>query len=253
MRKMIIAGNWKMHKTVPEAVNLVEGLKTRLHGIDAVEIVVAPPFTALSPVNQILGGTRLLLGAQNLHYAKEGAYTGEVSAAMLKDVGCRYVIAGHSERREYFQETDQTVNRKVHAVLEAGMSCILCLGETLEAREEERTMEVVGRQLKEGLKGCSDEQMDRIVIAYEPIWAIGTGKTATPEQANEVHAHLRHLLSEVFHAEVAATTRILYGGSVKPENTKDLMARSDIDGALVGGASLTAESFAGIVVAASEL
>ena len=253
MRKMMIAGNWKMHKTVPEAVNLVEGLKTRLDGIDAVEIVVAPPFTALSPVNQILGGSVLTLAAQNLHFAQEGAYTGEVSASMLKDVGCRYVIVGHSERREYFHETDESVNRKVGAVLESRLSCILCLGETLEAREEGRTMEVVGRQLKKGLEGCGDEQMDRIVIAYEPIWAIGTGKTATPEQANEVHAHLRHLLSEIFHAEVAAMTRILYGGSVKPENTKELMARSDIDGALVGGASLTVESFAGIVTAASEL
>jgi triosephosphate isomerase len=253
MRKMIMAGNWKMHKTVSQALELVEGLKERVKGVDSVETVVAPPFTALSAVSEALRSSNILLSAQNLHHEKEGAYTGEISAAMLKDLGCAYVIVGHSERREYFQETDEIVNKKIYAVLNAGLSPILCLGESLNEREGGKTMNVVDRQLKAGLKGCSDEQMARTVIAYEPIWAIGTGKTATPEQANNVHAHLRHLLAEVFNAEVAARTRILYGGSVNPANTKDLMGCSDIDGALVGGASLTPDSFAEIVLASSRL
>jgi triosephosphate isomerase len=252
MRKVIIAGNWKMYKTVSEAVELVEELKMRVGGIDSVEVVVAPPFTSLFAVRQALKGSPIHLAAQNLYYEKEGAYTGEVSPEMVRDVGCRYVIVGHSERREIFGETDETVNKKVRAALQAGLSPIFCMGESLAEREAGKTMEVVQRQLREGLSGCSNGEMESVVIAYEPIWAIGTGKTATPEQANEVHSRARNFLSEIFDTEMAARTSILYGGSVKPSNAKELIACSDIDGALVGGASLTADSFAEIVLSGSK-
>lgn len=251
MRKVMIAGNWKMHKTVTEAVALVEGLKEEVKAADTVEVVVAPPFTALTVVFRALQGTPFSLAAQNAHYEKEGAYTGEVSAAMLKDAGCRYVIAGHSERREYFGETDAIVNRKVHAVLDAGLSAIFCLGESLQERETGKTFEVVERQVRAGLAGCGEREMERVIIAYEPIWAIGTGKTATPDQANDVHAYIRKLVSEIVHPDTGQATRILYGGSVKPSNAGELMAQPDIDGGLVGGGSLTVESFSGIVAASS--
>jgi len=249
MRKIMIAGNWKMYKNVSEAVALVEGLKERVGDTGAVEVVVAPPFTALTAVHHALKGSGIRLSAQNLYHETEGAYTGEVSPEMVRDTGCRYVILGHSERRRIFGESNETVNRKVRAALDVGLSPILCVGESLSEREEGKTMDVVGDQLRKGLAGVADQEMARIVIAYEPIWAIGTGKTATPEQANEVHSHIRNLLSEIYDTEVAARTRILYGGSVKPANARELMGCSDIDGALVGGASLTAESFAEIVLA----
>jgi len=249
MRKIMIAGNWKMYKTVPEAVALVRELKEKVGETETVEIVVAPPFTALTAVHEALKGSRIALAAQNLHYENEGAFTGEVSPEMVKDTGCRYVILGHSERRGIFGESSETVNRKVRAALNAGLLPILCVGESLSEREADKTMEVVGGQLRQGLSGISDSEISRIVIAYEPIWAIGTGKTATPEQANEVHSRIRNLLSELYDTEVAARTRILYGGSVKPANAAELLGCPDIDGALVGGAALTAESFIGIILA----
>jgi len=186
-----------------------------------------------------------------LFYEKEGAYTGEVSGEMIKDAGCKYVIVGHSERREYFGDTDETVNKKIHAALIAGLSVMFCLGESLQERESERTFDVIERQVKAGLTGCGEKEMKNIVIAYEPIWAIGTGKTATPDQANEVHSYIRNLLSKIIHTETASRTRILYGGSVKPSNARELMGQDDIDGALVGGASLTADSFSEIILSKS--
>jgi triosephosphate isomerase len=249
MRKTLIAGNWKMHKTLTESIALVEGLKPLVHDVEDVEIVVGPPFTSLSMVHKSIQSSNIYLAAQNLFYEKEGAYTGEISGPMIKDMGCRYVILGHSERREYFGETDEIVNKKIHAALAADLSVIFCLGESLDERENNKTFDVVERQNRAGLKDCGAKEMERIVIAYEPIWAIGTGKTATTDQANEVHSFIRKLLSEIIHADVAEKTRILYGGSVKPSNAKELMGQSDIDGALVGGASLTADSFSGIILA----
>ncbi len=247
MRKPLIAGNWKMHKTMTEAVALAQGVKKEVLEVDTVEVVVAPPFTALHVVFQSLQGSHISLAAQDLFYEAEGAYTGEISPEMLKDAGCRYVIVGHSERRALFGETDAIVKRKIRAALQSGLSPILCVGESLEERETGKTFDVLDRQLKGALAGCSDDDLSRIVMAYEPIWAIGTGKTATPEQANEVHSHVRNVLSELLNTEIAAKTRILYGGSVKPSNARDLMAQPDIDGALVGGASLAPESFSQIV------
>jgi triosephosphate isomerase len=249
MRKKIIAGNWKMFKTITDALVLVEGLKKKVNHIDDVEIVVAPPFTALATVYQSIQASNILLAAQNMFFEKEGAYTGEISGGMLKDAGCQYVIIGHSERREYFGETDESVNKKVHAALNEGLLVIVCVGESLEQREAGKTFDHVGQQVRLGLDRCSVKEMERIVIAYEPIWAIGTGKTATPDQANEVHSAIRRQLSEMIHPDVAENSRILYGGSVKPSNTKDLMSQSDIDGSLVGGASLTVESFSEIILA----
>jgi len=247
MRRKVIAGNWKMYKTVTEALALVEGLKKKLNQIDDVDMVVAPPFTSLARVYQAIQSSNIMLAAQDLFYEKEGAYTGEVSGGMLKDVGCQYVIVGHSERRGYFGETDEMVNRKVHAALNAGLTAILCFGESLEERDAGKTFQVVSRQVKAGLAGCSEKEMGNIVMAYEPIWAIGTGKTATPAQANEVHSYLRHLLSDAVNDQTAEKTMILYGGSVKPSNAAELMNQPDIDGALVGGASLTVESFSEII------
>ncbi len=249
MRKILIAGNWKMYKTVSEALALVEGLKEKVMDVKDIEIVVAPPFTSLTMVSKAIQSSNIDLAAQNLFYEKEGAYTGEVSGEMIKDAGCKYVIVGHSERREYFGDTDETVNKKIHAALIAGLSVMFCLGESLQERESEKTFEVVERQVKAGLTGCGEKEMENIVIAYEPIWAIGTGKTATPDQANEVHSYIRNLLSKNIHTETASRTRILYGGSVKPSNARELMGQDDIDGALVGGASLTADSFAEIISA----
>ncbi len=249
MRKTLIAGNWKMYKTVSEALALVEGLKEKVRGVKDVEIVVAPPFTSLSMVSKAIQSSNIDLAAQNLFYEKEGAYTGEISGEMIKDSGCKYVIVGHSERRENFGDTDERVNKKIHAALKAGLSVMFCLGESLQERENEKTFEVVERQVKAGFAGCGEKEMERIVIAYEPIWAIGTGKTATPDQANEVHSYIRNLLSKIIHTETAAKTRILYGGSVKPSNAQELMVQEDIDGALVGGASLTVDSFSGIIFA----
>lgn len=250
MRIPLIAGNWKMYKTSSEAIVLAEAVVEALSMPDETQVVVCPPFTALAAVGQVVAGSRIGLGAQDLHWAKEGAYTGEVSAEMLWDIGCRYVIVGHSERRQYFGETDESVNRKSLAALASGLTPIICVGETLFEREAGHAHAVVEAQLKGALSGLTPEQVQGLILAYEPIWAIGTGKTATPSQAEEMHAHIRRTIALLFGAEIAHGVRILYGGSVKPDNAKELLGRSEIDGALVGGASLDAGSFASIAHAA---
>jgi triosephosphate isomerase len=245
-----IAGNWKMNKTVSEALALVGELRGLVSSVRDVEVAVAPPFTALHPVAKALEGSNVKLAAQNLYWEASGAFTGEVSPGMLKEVGCTYVIVGHSERRQYFGETDQTVNRRAKAVLANGMSAIVCVGETLTEREAGRTLSIVERQVREGLAGFGKQDAARLVVAYEPVWAIGTGKVATTQQAQEVHAAIRKVLGELFGAETGAGVRIQYGGSVKPSNAAELLAQPDINGALVGGASLKAEDFSKIVKAA---
>ncbi len=247
MRIPIMAGNWKMHKTVGEAVDFVTRLQKALGDWKETEAVVAPPFVALAPVAERLKGTRIALAAQNCFWEDQGAFTGEVSPLMLRDLGCRYVIIGHSERRAYFGETDETVNKKVKAALSHDLLPIICVGESLEERERGDTFKIVERQIQAGLKGLDGAAPQTLVIAYEPIWAIGTGKTATPEQAQEMHAFIRGLVAAVFDSEGAEKVRIQYGGSVKPDNVDELMAQPDIDGALVGGASLEVDSFARIV------
>jgi triosephosphate isomerase (TIM) len=248
-RRPFIAGNWKMNKTVGEATALVKELQGLASGVRA-EIAVAPPFTALAAVAKAVDGTNISLAAQNCHWEAQGAFTGEVSAGMLKEVGCRYVIIGHSERRQLFGETDDTVNKRLVAVLRAGMRPIMCVGETLAEREAGRTLEIVARQVKGGLAGFSASDVSAFVLAYEPVWAIGTGRNATSAQAQEVHAHIRELLTAQFGREVAEGIRIQYGGSVKPDNAAELLGKPDVDGALVGGASLKAGDFAAIVRAA---
>jgi len=242
MRRPLIAGNWKMYKTAAEAVALATELRDggRREGI---EVLVAPPFTALSAVAQALRGSRLLLGAQNMHWENEGAFTGEVSPLMLRDLGCTHVILGHSERRQLFGETDDGVARKAKAALAHSLTPIVCVGETLAERESGRTMEIVERQVERALRELTADQVATLVIAYEPVWAIGTGRNATPEQAQEVHAFIRKRVSASHGEPVAVAVRILYGGSVKPDNVGPIMAQTDVDGALVGGASLTAASF----------
>jgi triosephosphate isomerase len=247
MRTPIIAGNWKMNTVVEDAKALVQALKPRVQDVKKVEIVVCPPFTSLVAVAEVLKGSNIGLGAQNLYWEKSGAFTGEVSAPMLKALGCTYVIIGHSERRTYFHETDETVNKKIFAALTEGLKPIVCVGETLGEREKGETFTVIKRQVTNGLARLSAEQMKTVVIAYEPVWAIGTGKTATPEQAQEVHAFIRKLLTEMFGKTTADATRIQYGGSVNASNATTLMNQPDIDGALVGGASLKADSFEKIV------
>ncbi len=246
-RRPLIAGNWKMNKTVPEASALVRDLRGLVSMVRDVDILVAPPFTALHAVAKVLEGSNIGLAGQNAHWEASGAFTGEIAVPMLEDVGCTHVIVGHSERRQFFGETDETVNKRARAVLGAGLSPIVCVGETLAEREAGRTLAVVGTQLRGALAGFSASDADRLVIAYEPVWAIGTGRTATSAQAQEVHAAIRKALQELFGDARAAATRIQYGGSVKPENIAELMACPDIDGALVGGASLTADGFAKIV------
>jgi triosephosphate isomerase len=247
-RKAFIAGNWKMHKTVSEATATAQKLLQRVAGARDVDIMIAPPFTALAPVYETVKDGPVAVGAQDLFWEKEGAYTGAISPQMLIDTGCRYVIIGHSERREYFGETDQTVNQKIAAALKAGLVPIMCIGETEQMREAGQTFSVLDKQVKNGLQNFTSAQLEPLVIAYEPIWAIGTGKTATSEQAQEVHAYLRSLLSELFDEPFADSIRIQYGGSVKPDNISELMRMPDIDGALVGGASLDAETFSRIVL-----
>lgn len=249
-RRIFVAGNWKMHKTVSEALALVRELRALVSEVkDKVEVAVAPPFTALHPVFEAIKDSNILLAAQNCHWETSGAFTGEVSAPMLKELGCSYVIVGHSERRQFFGETDATVNKRAQAVVKAGLVPIICIGETLAEREANQTLEVVGRQLKGALAGFSAGDAARFVLAYEPVWAIGTGKTATSAQAQEVHAFIRSQLAALFGAETAEQLRIQYGGSVKPENAAELLAKQDVDGALVGGASLKATDFAAIVKA----
>ncbi|MEI6703886.1 MAG: triose-phosphate isomerase [Deltaproteobacteria bacterium] len=247
MRIPVIAGNWKLFKTIGEATALVKELKTLVANTEAVEIVVAPVFTALSRVSEAASGSNINIAAQNCFWEEEGAFTGEVAPKLLKDAGCSHVIIGHSERRQYFGETDATVNKKTKAAIAAGLSAIVCVGETLAERESVKTFSVIETQIKSGLDGLSPEIVARVIIAYEPVWAIGTGKTASDEQAQEVHFFIRNLVTQLFGRSTADAVRILYGGSVKPDNVKGLMAQSDIDGALVGGASLKADSFAAIV------
>ena len=247
MRTPLIAGNWKMYKTAAESAAFVRDFLPLVAGVRGVEIVLAPSYLALRAVADLARGSGVGVASQNVHFAPEGAFTGEVSAAMLKEAGATHAIIGHSERRQYFAESDESVNRKVKAALEAGLAPIMCLGETLAEREAGKTFEVVDRQLRGGLAGVPAAAAGKVVVAYEPVWAIGTGKTATPAQAQEVHAFLRKGLAAAWSADGAGTVRILYGGSVKPDNIDTLMAQGDIDGALVGGASLKADSFARIV------
>lgn len=250
-RTPIVAGNWKMNGTLSEAATLTQGLLQALKDCRQVEVVLCPPFTALAAVAQMIRDSRILLGAQNAHWEPKGALTGEISAPMLKEIGCAYCIIGHSERRQIFGETDATVRKRVRAVLDQGLKPILCVGETLEERQAGKTWEVVERQLRGGLEGVeATVAAEQLVIAYEPVWAIGTGRNATSAQAQEVHAKIRSWLKGQYGAATAEKVRIQYGGSVKPDNAAELLAQEDVDGALVGGASLDAKSFFSIVSAA---
>jgi triosephosphate isomerase len=247
MRKPLIVGNWKMNNSTAESVELVEKLKASMKNMAGVEVVVAPPFTSMDKVRGAIKGSNIKLCAQNLFWEDKGAYTGEVSPLMIKDLGCEYVVIGHSERREYFKESDEIINKKIKAALRNKLKAIVCVGETLKEREDGKMIEVIESQIKKGLKDLSVNEAKELTIAYEPVWAIGTGRNATPSQANEVHAYIRKLLSQIFNEDVASNIKILYGGSVKPSNSAELMSEKEIDGALVGGASLEADSFAQIV------
>lgn len=249
-RTPFIAGNWKMHGTVAEAVVLVDELAPLVAAVRGVRIGVAPPFTAIRAVADALRSSDIEVGGQNLHWEAKGAFTGEISAGMLVEAGCRFAIVGHSERRQFFGETDETVRRRTVAALHAGLTPVVCVGESLDEREAGKTLGVVGTQVRGALGDLAGEHLRKLAIAYEPVWAIGTGKTATPEQAQEVHAAIRGLLRELAGEEVAAAVPILYGGSVKADNAKELLGLPDVDGALVGGASLVAAGFAKIVAAA---
>jgi len=246
-RTPLIAGNWKMYKTTPEAVDTAQRLVELVADSAGVDIRIAPLFTALDPVSRVVRNSLVALGAQNLYWQKEGAYTGEISADMLVSAGCQYVIIGHSERRQYFGETDEAVNKKISAAITANLIPVFCIGETEPERESGNTFSVLDKQVKDGLEAKVVEDLGSLVIAYEPVWAIGTGKTATRDQAQEAHKYIRSLIEGLFGATLAESVRILYGGSVKPANVSELMAMPDIDGALVGGASLDAESFSKIV------
>ena len=246
-RTPLIAGNWKMYKTTPEAVQSASQLVKLVADTADVDIMIAPVYTALDAVSKVIEDSCVKLGAQNLHWEKEGAYTGEISADMLLAAGCDYVIIGHSERRQYFGETDETVNKKIQAAITAGLIPVFCVGETEDEREAGQTFSVLDKQVKKGVEGKFAEDLGNLVIAYEPVWAIGTGKTATKEQAQEAHQYIRSLLEKSFGNAFSQTIRILYGGSVKPDNVTQLMEMPDIDGALVGGASLNADSFSQIV------
>ena len=248
MRTKIVAGNWKMNKTASEAAALINGIKKEVAGVTKVEIVVCPPFTDLKEAAAACAGSNVALGAQNVHWEASGAFTGEISAAMLKDLGVTYAIIGHSERRQYFGETDETVNKRAKAALAAGLIPIVCVGETLSERDGGQMEAVVVRQTTLGLADLG-EDLVKVVVAYEPVWAIGTGRTATPAQAQEVHALIRRTLADISCGDVANKMRIQYGGSMKPENAKELMSQPDIDGGLIGGAALKADSFAAIVKA----
>lgn len=246
-RTPLLAGNWKMHGTRREALALATALAQSVGHVRGREVAIAPPFTALEVVGPAIAGTSIRLAAQHVHWEPKGAFTGEIAVGMLREAGCAYVIIGHSERRQFFGETNETVNRRLHAVLGAGLMPIVCVGETLEEREADATVAVITRQVETAFAGVRSEQIAGCVIAYEPVWAIGTGRTATPGQAEEVHHHIRRQLIGLGSATTADRVRILYGGSVKPDNVDALMAEPDIDGALVGGASLDAVAFARIV------
>ncbi|MBU1852562.1 MAG: triose-phosphate isomerase [Candidatus Omnitrophica bacterium] len=247
MRRPIIAGNLKMNKTVEEAVSMAVALKRKFYTFAEADIVICPPFTALSKVHDEIVDSSIMLGAQDVYWEEDGAFTGEISLNMLRDVGCRYIIVGHSERRNIFGETDEDVNRKVKAVLKHGITPIMCIGEKIEERDNGMTFEVLEKQLSRGLKNLFKDEVMRIIIAYEPIWAIGTGRTATPQQAQEAHKFIREFIERSYDKEAYLKIRIQYGGSVKPENIAQLMSQEDVDGALVGGASLDVNSFSEIV------
>ena len=247
MRKSFIAANWKMNTTLQEATALVNNLKDNLKNLEQKEVVLCPPFVYLPAVRNILKGSELKLGAQNVYYQQKGAFTGEISTTMLKDIGCTYVIIGHSERRQIFKEDNDTINEKIKAALAGGLSPIFCVGELLEERTENATEKVIRSQIENGLDDIPSDKYNQIVIAYEPVWAIGTGKNATPEQAQETHSFIRKLLVVLSNDVSAREVRIIYGGSVNPDNIESLIIGEDIDGALVGGASLSADSFTKIV------
>jgi len=247
MRTPIIAGNWKMHKTTSAARALASGIVREDGKVREVQVVLCPPFTSLSAVAEAIKGTKVELGGQNCHYESQGAFTGEVAPEFLTDLGCRYVILGHSERRQYFKEDDGLINKKLIKAMSSGLIPIFCIGETLEERKENLTFDVLRRQVTNGLSRIHLDRPDQIVVAYEPVWAIGTGVTATPDQAQEAHRYVRDLLAGLWGTDIAEAVRIQYGGSVKPENIRELMAQPDIDGALVGGASLEVDSFVKIV------
>jgi triosephosphate isomerase len=247
MKTPLIAGNWKMFKTVADTVKYVKEFRGMVKDIDDVEIVLAPPFPALHAAAEAARNSHVAIAAQDLHWEREGAFTGEVSAPMIRETGAEFVIIGHSERRTLFGETDAAVNRKTASAFAAGLTPIVCIGETLDERERDETFAILDRQIKQGLDGVTAEQMAQLVIAYEPVWAIGTGRNATPAQAGEAHAHIRQRLRQWFGGEAAEQCHVLYGGSVKPDNIRDLIVQPDVDGALVGGASLDARSFFDIV------
>ncbi len=246
MRNKVIAGNWKMNKDVFETADLINGLRKSLDKAKA-EVIICPPFTSLVVAQQLIKGTSIKLGAQDVSIHDDGAYTGEISAKMLKSAGCEYVIVGHSERRQYFHESNELINQKAKKVLASGLKAIICVGETLDEREKEITDKVISTQIKGVLAGLTEADLERVIIAYEPVWAIGTGKTATAQQAENVHQLIRKLVGQMYSWKVAERLIIQYGGSVKPENAKDLLSQADIDGALVGGACLKVDSFSGIV------
>lgn len=250
MRKPLIIGNWKMNNSIAESSLLTEKLKKSLKDIAGVEIVIAPPFTSLFCLSAIIKGSDIKLAAQNIFWEDRGAFTGEVSPLMIVDLGCEYVIMGHSERREYFRESDEIVNKKVRSALRNRLKAVVCVGESIQEREEDKTMQVIESQLRRVLEGLTLNEVKELTIAYEPIWAIGTGRNAAPEQANIVHRYIRRLLTQLFNEEIASGIRILYGGSVKPSNSAELMSEKEIDGFLVGGASLDADSFTQIVMSA---
>jgi triosephosphate isomerase len=247
LRVPLIAGNWKMYKTVREAVVFVKELRSLVRDVTGVEIVVGPAFTAVHPVAEAAGDSNIRVAAQDLYWEKEGAFTGEVAAGMIREAGADYVIVGHSERRRLFAETDLMVNRKVTAALAGELTPIMCVGETLDERNRDDTLAVLDRQIKDGLEGLTAEKVARLVVAYEPVWAIGTGRNATAAQAGEAHAHIRRRLRQWFGADAAERCRVIYGGSVKPDNIREIVAEPDVDGGLVGGASLDVRSFVGIV------
>jgi triosephosphate isomerase len=251
MRKKVIAGNWKMNNDLSESQNLISKLISGLSNEKVnCDVIVCPPFTSLSEANSLLKKSIIKLGAQNMYFEENGAFTGEISASMLKNTGCEYVILGHSERRTIFGETDQVINKKIKKALQSDLLPIFCVGESLQERESEVTNDIIKRQITEGLKNISSAEMQKIIIAYEPVWAIGTGKTASPQQAEDVHAFIRGLVKSLYSNEIADELVIQYGGSVKPDNVKELLSQKDIDGALVGGACLKSESFIGIIKAA---
>jgi triosephosphate isomerase len=247
MRTPIIAGNWKMYKTVADTVKYVKEFRGMVKDISDVEIVIAPPFTAVHAAAEAARNSNVIVAAQDLYWEREGAFTGEVSAQMVREAGAEYVIIGHSERRTLFGETDTMVNQKTVAAFGAGLTPIVCIGETLDQRDRNETLDVLDRQIKQGLDGLTGEQLTQLVIAYEPVWAIGTGRTATPVQAGEAHTHIRSRLRQWFGTDAAETCHVIYGGSVKPENARDLVSQADVDGALVGGASLDIRAFFDIV------